>query len=98
MPDRSTLKIGDRIRVIAIPAADLRQRDDERRRGLIDAGWTADAIQLIISARLVVTITHLDEYGIPWFDCDLRPFGDPSTMHSIAIMDDDSWEFAPTSA
>jgi hypothetical protein len=44
MPDRTQVKIGDRIRLLRIPQGDLEQRECELRAGAEDAGWTADTI------------------------------------------------------
>jgi hypothetical protein len=49
MPDRTQLKIGDRIRLLRIPQGDLEHRERELRAGAEDAGWTADTIERIIA-------------------------------------------------
>jgi hypothetical protein len=38
MPDRTKLKIGDRIRLLRVPQCDLKQRERELREGRKDAG------------------------------------------------------------
>ena len=43
-PNRTQLKIGDRIRLLRIPQGDLEQRERELRAGAEDAGWTAGGI------------------------------------------------------
>jgi hypothetical protein len=48
MPDHTALKVGDRIRLVTVPEADLQQRERELREGAQDAGWTADTIERII--------------------------------------------------
>jgi hypothetical protein len=40
MPDRTRLRVGDRIRVIAVPDFDLAQREREIQERLEDAGST----------------------------------------------------------
>lgn len=92
MPDRSKLRVGDRIRLRAVPAGDIAQRDREKREGLDDAGWTADTIERILAAQPVVTISSIDEYGSPWFEVELPTEQGGIEQHSIAIMDDQSWE------
>ena len=91
MPDRTKLRVGDRIRLLAVPAADLAQRARELRGGLDDAGSTADTIERILVEQPIVTISTIDEYGSPWFEVELAQDGE-TEYHSITIMDDDSWE------
>ena len=91
MPDRSKLRAGDRIRLLAVPAGDLAQREREIATGAEMAGWTADTIERIIASDPVVTIDRIDEYGLPWFDVELD--GEEGVEdHSLTIVDDDSWE------
>jgi hypothetical protein len=94
MPDRTTLKIGDRIRLLCVPTHDLEQRERELREGAEDAGWTADTIDRIIRQDPVVTIDRIDEYGQPWFTCNL--VGDDGVIqeHTLALMENDSWTVA----
>jgi hypothetical protein len=90
MPDRTKLKIGDRIKLICVPAADLQQRERELREGTLDdPGVTANTIAKIIHMNPIVKIIEIDEWGYPWYR---RKIG--NAEHSIAIMDDDSWTFA----
>ena len=88
MPDRSELRVGDRIRLLAVPACDLAQREREIASAAEMAGWTADTIERIIASNPVVTI---DEYGAPWFDVELVGV-EGVEHHSLTILDDDSWE------
>lgn len=91
MPDRTNLKIGDRIRLLRVPAADVAQRQRELRERADAAGWTADTIERIIAQDPVVTISSIDEYGRPWFDYELKSDDRQVEYHSIAIMEDESW-------
>lgn len=91
MPDRTTLKIGDRIRLLRVPQGDVDQRERELHEGLEDAGWTADTIERIIAQDPVVTISSIDEYGLPWFDYGLKSSNGEVEHHSLAIMEDESW-------
>lgn len=93
MPDRTKLRIGDRIRLLAVPKCDLDQRLREINAGTEDAGWTADTIEQILRQDPVVTISSIDEYGKPWFEYQLRSQDGEVAEHSIAIIEDDSWEF-----
>jgi hypothetical protein len=95
MPDPLTLKIGDRVRLLRVPAADLRQRERERREGLPDAGWTADTIERIIEQQPVVTISRIDEYGQPCFNCTVTGADGRVEEHTLTTeIDDGSWERA----
>ncbi len=91
MPDRKRLIVGDRVRLLRVPAGDLEQRDRERRGGVEDAGWTADTLERILALDPVVTITSVDEAGDPWFEYHLWTDG-VDHHHTIAIMEDGSWE------
>jgi hypothetical protein len=97
MPDWRTLKIGDRIRLLGVPAADLRQRDEEIAIGSKDAGYTADIIARIVAQTPIVTITQIDEFGQPWYDADVRLDDGTLEDHSLAVCHDDAWEFADKS-
>lgn len=91
MSDRFKLRVGVRIRLLAVPECDLAQRQREIAENIEDAGWTADTIERIIAADPVVTIDRIDEYGAPWFDVELEE-PDGTHHHSLTILDDDSWE------
>ena len=91
MPDRTNLKIGDRIRLLRVPQGDLDQRERELRVGAENAGWTADTIERIIAQDPVVTISSIDEYGMPWFACELRSATGEEEEHWLAVMEDESW-------
>lgn len=94
MPDRTKLRVGDRIRILAVPASDLAQREREIATGVEMAGWTANTIERIIASNPVVIIDRIDEFGAPWFDVTLD--GDEGEeQHSLTILDDVSWERCP---
>ena len=94
VPDRSTLRVGDRIRLLHVPEGDLKQRERELETEVDEPGWTADTIERILAQDPVVTISRIDEYGMPWFDYLLLVPHGPPEQHSLAIMEDDSWERA----
>ena len=75
MPDRSLLRVGDRIRLLTVPACDLAQRKRELESHAKMAGWTAATIERIIATRAVVTIDRIDGYGAPWFEVELSGGG-----------------------
>ena len=93
MPGHKRLKVGDRIRLLAVPKADLEQRTRELREGIEAAGHTADTLERIIAQDPVVTVNFVDEYGLPWFEYELKLDSGELEYHSIAVMDDDSWEY-----
>lgn len=76
-----------------MPTGDLQQRERELREAREDAGYTADTIERIIAQDAVVTIVEIDEYGYPWFRYDLRREDGTVEEHSLAIMEDESWEW-----
>ena len=94
MPHHTTLMIGDRIRLLRVPQGDLDQRERELREGKDDAGYTADTIERIIAQDPVVTISSIDEYGLPWFQYQLTSPSGEIEYHSLAIMEDESWVMA----
>lgn len=92
MPDRTALKPGDKIRLLRVPEWDLRQRERELREGLESAGWTADTVERILLQDPIVLIDRIDEYGSPWFNYELKAADGRIEEHSLAIMEDESWE------
>jgi hypothetical protein len=90
LPDRTTLKAGDKIRLFAVPIGELCQRERELVAGAPDAGWTADAIERIIKLDPIVII-YMDGKE-PWFEYEPPGADGEIEYHSIMIMDDESWE------
>jgi hypothetical protein len=91
MPDRTKLKVGDRIRLLCVPAADLKQRERELRECAGYAGWTADTIERILRQDPFVRIDRIDEYGQPWFNYTLVDRDGVAEEHTLVVIDDDSW-------
>jgi hypothetical protein len=75
-------------RMEIVPAGDLEQKKCEIKEGFENAGYTAHTIEEIISQFQEVVISEIDEFGQPWLQVVL---GDGE--HSLAIMDDESWEY-----
>ena len=90
MPDRTKLKIGDKIKITGIPEEDLKAHanDTTAGNGMLS---TAAVLEKIMTQYTSVTIDQIDEYGKPWFSVDIKVKGQ-TEHHTIAIMDDDSWE------
>lgn len=89
----SELRVGDSIRLLRVPTADLH----DRANGEPDPDWipTATVLEHLIATQPVVTITSIDDWGHPWFDARLTLAGE-TQYHSLAIMDEDSWAFVST--
>ncbi|ELP32038.1 hypothetical protein [Rhodopirellula baltica] len=93
MPDSTTLKIGDRIRITGVPIADLQQREREIQTNAEMAGWTADSIERIIQQTPIVQISRIDEYGCVWYDATVTGSDGREEEHSLIVYDDDTWEY-----
>lgn len=92
MPDPKTLKIGDRIRILRVPTADLQQRERELAEGTQMPGWTADSIEGVIEQSPVVSISRIDVYGCVWYDASIIGPDGIEEQHSLIVYDDDTWE------
>jgi len=92
MPPRRGLRVGDRIRLLAVPAGDLAQREREIAEKAELPGWTADTIERILRTDPVVTIDRICDAGHPWFDYTFPTNDGTRDEHTLAILDDDSWE------
>jgi len=90
MPSIKQLKVGSLIRLLKVPAADIAQRKREIAQAIPNPGWTAMVIECIIQQQPVVQINSIDEYGNPWFFCEIV-INANREGHAIAIMDEDSW-------
>jgi len=92
VPDPRTLHVGDRIRIVACPKADVAQMAVAMRRGNPDAQFTVRILQRLADRRQVVCIDQIDEYGKPWFSYRFRNKRGRQEEHSLAVMDEASWE------
>ena len=92
MPDPKTLRIGDRIRILRVPDADLRQREREIASNAELAGWTADSIERIIAQSPVVQISRIDDDGSVWYDATIIGLAGKEEEHSLIVYNDDTWE------
>ena len=91
MPDRKKMKVGNKIRLLRVPEDDMEQRRSEITKDIDKPGWTANTIELIIAQNPIVEIDSIDDFGSPWFTCELIVNG-KLEKHTLAIIDDDSWE------
>lgn len=92
MPNPNILRVGDRIRILRVPAHDLRQRENEIASGAEMAGWTADSIERIIAQTPIVQVSHIDEYGCVWYETTIIGPDGTEERHSLIVYDDDTWE------
>ena len=90
--DWRTLRAGDRIRLLRVPEADLRQREEELRSNSPMAGWAADTLERILAHDPIVTIARVDEYGAPWFEYELVGADGRTEHHFLTITENESWE------
>ena len=86
------LHVGDRIRILSVPDADLKQREDEIARGAEMAGHTADTIDRIIAENPIVEIWQIDEFGYPWYEVSLISYDGEPDVHTLMVYDDGTWE------
>jgi len=94
VPDPASLKPGDQIQILRVPANDLRQREHEIANHTESAGWTANTIERIILQNPVVRIDRIDEFGSVWYDVELVDQNGNAEYHSLTVYDDDTWELA----
>ena len=77
--------VGDSIRILRVPDADLKQRESEFAGNAEMAGWTADTIERIISEHPVVKISQIDEYGYRWYEVWLLVADGETEEHSLMV-------------
>ena len=94
MPDPKTLRVGDRIRILRVPDADLRQRENEIAADAEMAGWTANSIERIIAQTPIVRICRIDEdeYACVWYETSIIGPDGTEEEHTLIVYDDDTWE------
>ncbi|MCE9548345.1 MAG: hypothetical protein K8T25_22965 [Planctomycetia bacterium] len=87
MPDPSTLRVGDKIRVVAVPEGDLWALES-------GSDYLEDTVYVLKwMVGKEYAISWIDDYGKPWVRTD---YPDPEgAEHSMAIMDSDSWVLVP---
>ena len=92
MPNPKHLNVGDRIRILRVPDADLRQRENEIAAGSEMAGWTADSIERIICQTPIVRICQIDDYGCVLYETTVVGPDGADEEHNLIVYDDDTWE------
>ena len=91
MPDRKSLQLGNRIRIIAVPTLDMTAMAEAMRRGDPLAQWTTRILQRLADRHHIVRIDEIDEYGTPWFPYSFKNKSNTWERHHFAVMEDDSW-------
>ncbi len=86
MPDPSSLRPGDRVRIVSVPGADLQALAS----GATHLEGTVRVLQWMVGREYAVA--WIDEDGKPWLVVD---YPDPEGgQHSVALTDALSWEHA----
>ena len=85
MPDPATLKVGDKVRIVAVPKGDLE---------LFESGQTyleevVQVLKWMVGKEFVVEFIDAD--GKPWLDVAGYPCPQ-GAEHTMALMDSESWE------
>jgi hypothetical protein len=84
--------VGNRIRILAVPALDMRAMAEAMRRKDPLAQWTTRVLQRLADRRHVVRIDEIDDHGTPWFPYSFKNKSNEWEHHHLAVMEDDSWE------
>jgi len=92
VPDPGTLKVGHHIRILRVPDADLRQRNNEMASNAEMPGWTADTIERIIVQSPIVQISRIDDDGCVWYDTSIVGPDGTDEEHTLIIYHDETWE------
>jgi hypothetical protein len=83
MPEPYTLRVGDRIRIVAVPKGDLWALES----GATYLEQTVRVLEWMVGKEY--TIAWIDADGKPWVEVD---YPDPEGgEHSMAIIDTESW-------
>jgi hypothetical protein len=76
----SNLRVGDRIRILAVPSKEVAGYYFENT-------WTL--YERLVAERIVLDVFEIDELGSPWVRCRV---GDSPCDEYLAISDYDIWE------
>jgi hypothetical protein len=83
MPDPTTLKVGDRIRFIALP-------DEWSREGHTVLPEDRSFMKVLIKRARESRVAEIDEYGRPWIHARLRVRG-RLQYHSWLVVESSGW-------
>lgn len=86
MPDPKALKAGDQVRVVAVPASDLREYELH--------GFNPDTVAVLKwMVGRTFEVVSVDEFH-PWVGFEMPGADGKSEYHMMALMDTESWEHA----
>jgi len=78
------LKVGDRIRIVAVPGEGI--------PGYVIDRDTVRVYRMLVARGTPVRISFIDEYDQPWYYCRFRKKNGRNEWHSLGIQaDDDNW-------
>jgi hypothetical protein len=86
---RRNLLVGDRIRIVRIPGADVQGyylHEDTRR-----------LYERLIAKRTALRVYKIDKEGLPWIRCRFKNEAGECEYHFLAV-NDDSWELVSSGA
>ena len=83
--DWKSLRVGDRIRIIAVPKGD---QIHFKESGDND---TIRVLRRLAKKRCVRTIRFIDSSGVPWIEYRFRNSHGKIDEHGLAIWDNESW-------
>ncbi len=84
MKNKHFLKIGDKIRIVAIPG--------ENVANYCIHSETKKTYKKLIDRKRPVRINRVDEYGQPWYDFRFQKKNGSWERHTMCVMkDDDNW-------
>ena len=83
--DWKSLRVGDRIRIVAIPEADQRNFNESGDND------TYPVLRRLAEKRCVRTISFIDSAGFPWIEYRYRNSQGKIEAHGVAICDNESW-------
>jgi hypothetical protein len=78
------LKIGDRVRIVAVPGDGV--------PGYFMQSSTKRVFKKLIARNRPVRIFQIDEYGQPWYQCRFKRQNGDFEVHWLGILDgEDNW-------
>ena len=86
--DWKNLKVGDKIRIVAIPGFD---ENGKKIKGYTIYGETITAYKKLIARKRPVRIYEIDEWGNPWFQFRFKERDEWHTHIMAIFKEDDNW-------
>jgi len=87
MPDWRRLRVGDRIRIVAVPRWDQEQYDQTGE------DFTFRVLKRLADRKTVRVIARIDEYDHPWIDYRFRNKSGKMEYHTLTVCHNDSWVY-----